>query len=40
MPPYLLGDFLSLLAWSALVGFGFTVGAAVASTLIGLLKRG
>jgi hypothetical protein len=36
---YGLGEWLSLLAWSALVGFGFTVGAAVASSLIGLLKR-
>jgi hypothetical protein len=35
---YGLGEWLSLLAWSALVGFGFTVGAAVASSLIGLLK--
>jgi hypothetical protein len=36
---YGLGEWLSLLAWSALVGFGFTVGAAVANTIIGLLKR-
>ena len=37
--PYDLSEWWKVLAWSCLIGFGFTVGAAVASSLIGLLKR-
>lgn len=36
---YGLSDWLPLLAWSAIVGFGFTVGAAVASTIIGWIRK-
>lgn len=40
---YQLSDWLPLLGWSVVVGlgvgFGYTVGAAVASTIIGWVKR-
>ena len=34
-----LAEWWQLLAWGFLFGFAFTVGAALASTLIGLMKR-
>jgi hypothetical protein len=37
--PYTLSEWWLLLAWSAVFGFGFALGLAVANTIIGLLKR-
>jgi hypothetical protein len=34
-----LSEWWQLLVWSFIIGFAFTLGAALASTLVGLLKR-